>query len=75
MRKVPYIDYNQLDGFYTVQQVAGILRLSIQELCKKGQQYSIRLYKDDRGRYLLDSSAVKKLHYKLYHESRGRRSA
>ena len=73
MRKIPYIDYNQLAGCYTVQQVADMLRLSIQELSKKGQQYNIRLYRDTNGCYLLDSSAVKKLHYHLYHESRGGR--
>ena len=75
MRKVPYIDYNQLAGFYTVQQVAGMLGLSMQNLIKKGQQYNIRLYRDDSGRYLLDSSAIKMLHYRLYHESRSRRGA
>ena len=75
MKKVPYIDYNQLSGYYTVQQVAGMLRLSIQDLVKKGKQFNIRLYRDDCGRYLLDTSAIKMLHYRLYHESRGRRSA
>ena len=73
MRKIPYIGYNQLAGFYTVQHVAGMLRVSIQELAKKGQQYNIRLYRDESGCYLFDSSAVKKLHYRLYHESRVRR--
>ena len=75
MRKVPYIDYNRLAGFYTVQQVAGLLGLSMQNLIKKGQQYNIRLYRDDSGRYLLDAPAIKMLHYRLYHESRGRKGA
>lgn len=73
MRRIPYIDYKILDGFYTVQ-VAGMLRLGVRELAEKGRQYNIRLYQDDAGRYLLDSAAIKKLHYRLYHESKSRRS-
>lgn len=73
MKKIPYINYNELSGYYTVQQVAAMLRINERELAIKGQQYKIRLYRDDTGRYLLDSVRVKKLHYKLYHESRGRK--
>lgn len=35
MGKIPYIDYKILDGFYTVQQVAGMLRLGVRELAEK----------------------------------------
>lgn len=73
MRKVPYIDYKELDGLYTAQSVAKLLRLTMRELAEKGKQYGIRLYRDDTGRYLLDSSGIKKLHYSLYHESRGKK--
>lgn len=72
MRKVPYINYNELSGLYTFQQVADMLRLGVREVAEKGKQYNIRLYRDDTGRYLLDSTAIKKLHYRLYHESKGR---
>ena len=40
---------------------------------QKGQQYNIHPYRDNSGYYLLGSSAVKKLRYRLHHESRGRR--
>lgn len=70
MRKVPYINYKELNGFYTAPSVAKLLRLTMRELAEKGRQYGIRLYRDDTGRYLLDSSDFKKLHYSLYHESR-----
>lgn len=73
MRKVPYINYKKLNGFYTAQSVAKLLRLTMRELAEKGKQYGIRLYRDDTGRYLLDSSGIKKLHYSLYHESRGKK--
>lgn len=70
MRKTPYINYKELTGFYTAQSVARMLRLTMRELAQKGQQYNIQFYRDDAGRYLLDSAGVKKLHYRLYHESR-----
>lgn len=73
MRKIPYINYKELTGFYTVQSVTRMLRLTMRELAQKGQQYNIQLYRDDAGRYLLDSGAIKKLHYRLYHESRGKK--
>ena len=73
MRKVPYINYKKLNGFYTAQSVAKLLRLTMRELAEKGRQYGVRLYRDDAGRYLLDGPAVKKLHYMLYHESRGKK--
>lgn len=73
MRKVPYINYKELNGFYTAQSVAKLLRLTMRKLAEKGKQYGIRLYRNDAGRYLLDGPAVKKLHYMLYHESRGKK--
>ena len=75
MRKIPYLNYKELVGFYTAQSVADLLCLSMQELVEKCEQYSIRLQRDGSGRYVLGSPTIKKLHYKLYHESRGRRSA
>ena len=73
MGKIPYIDYNKLTGSYTVQRVAGMLELTTQELFAKVRQYNIRFYQDNFGRDMLNSAAIKKLHYRLYHESRGRR--
>ena len=73
MKKVPYINYKELTGYYTVQSIAKLLQLTVPELARKGQQHNIPLYRDDAGRCLLDSAGVKKLHYKLYHESRGQK--
>lgn len=75
MSKIPYLNYKELSGLYTAQSVADLLGLSMQELVKTCEQYGVRLKRDSSSRYALDSSAIKKLHYRLYHESRGRRSA
>lgn len=72
-RRVPYINYRELDGLYTAQSVAKLLRLTMRELAERGKQYGIRLYRDNTGHYLIDSSGIKKLHYRLYHESRGKK--
>ena len=73
MRKIPYINYKELNGFYAVQRVAAVLNLDVRELLEKAQQYNVHIRQNDKGRYFLDSAAIKKLHYRLYHESRGRR--
>ena len=73
MKEVPYIDYNKLAGYYTIQQVVDMLHLSMQELVDKCDQYGIRFQQDGPNRYVLSSPAIKKLHYKLYHESRGKK--
>ena len=75
MKKIPYLNYKELSGVYTAQSVADLLCMSMQELIEKCKQYSIRLQRDRSNRYVLSSPAIKKLHYRLYHESRGRRSA
>ena len=73
MKKIPYMDYKKLVGSYTVCQVADMLNLDTPEFYEKAQQYNIRIRQDDKGRYYLDSTAIKILHYRLYHESKGRR--
>lgn len=35
MRKIPYINYKELTGFYTVQSVTRMLRLTMRELAQK----------------------------------------
>lgn len=72
MRKPPYIDYTRLAEFYTFPQVADMLHLSTQELVDKCKEYGIRFQQVGPNRYVLGSPAIKKLHYKLYHESRGK---
>lgn len=73
MRKIRYLNYKELNGYYTVQSIADMLHLSMQELVDKCNQYGIRFQQDGPSRYVLGSPAIKKLHYNLYHESRGKK--
>lgn len=70
MRKIKYLNYEELSGYYTIQQVVDMLHLSMQELVDKCDQYGIRFQRDGPSCYVLGSPAIKKLHYKLYYESR-----
>jgi len=72
MMKIPYLDYKELSGYYTVQNVANMLGISTQKLVDKCDQYGIQLQIGESGVYGLNGSAIKKLHYRLYHESRGK---
>lgn len=72
MKKIPYMNYNELVGPYTVYRVADMLKIHPQEVITACQQYKILIYQNDAGQYLIDSKGIKKLHYRLYHASRGR---
>lgn len=72
MGNISYLNYKELSGFYTAQSVANLLRMSVPDLIKECERQGIRIQRDASSRYVLSSSAVKKLHYRLYHESRGR---
>lgn len=68
--KVPFIDYGKLDEFYTVQQLAALLDLKKSELKEKCEQYGVKPRRNEIGDYGFVRYDVRKLHNKLYHESR-----
>ncbi len=68
---IPYINYKDLDEFYTVSQLANLLGISKQVLKEKCEQYDIKPRKNEVGEYGFVRFDVRKLHNTLYHESRG----
>ena len=42
MNQVPYIDYKDLDEFYTIRQLADLLNISKSDLKKKCEQHDIK---------------------------------
>ena len=70
MEKISYINYDELDEFYTVQQLTKLLGITKQELKKKCEQYDIEPRKNEIGDYGFVRLDVRKLHNALYHESR-----
>ena len=75
MEKIPYINYAELDEFYTVQQLAKLFGITKQELKKKCEQYDIEPRRNEIGDYGFVRFDVRKLHNALYHESRSNRKA
>ena len=75
MEKIPYINYAELDEFYTVQQLAKLFGITKQELRKKCEQYDIEPRRNEIGDYGFVRFDVRKLHNTLYHESRGNKKA
>lgn len=73
MEQIPYINYKELDEFYTIPQLAKLLGLSKQELKEKCEQYDIRPRRNEIGDHGFVRFDVRKLHNALYHESRGNR--
>ena len=73
MEKIPYINYNELDEFYTVQQLAKLLGITKQELKMKCEQYDIEPRRNEIGDYGFVRFDVRKLHNALYHESRSKK--
>jgi len=71
MEQIPYINYKELDEFYTVPQLAGLLGISKQELKEQCEKYGIKPRRNEIGDYGFVRFDVRKLHNALYHESRG----
>lgn len=70
MKEIPYINYRELDEFYTIPQFAKLLGISKQELKAKCEQYDIQPRQNEIGDYGFVRFDVRKLHNALYHESR-----
>lgn len=83
MKKVPYINYGQLAGFYTVQQVADLLCMSMQKLVEKCEQLGIKprimSFTNDHDRFCCTRgfyrSDIRKLRKALHQESQGNKKA
>ena len=73
MEQIPYINYKELDEFYTIPQLMKLLGISKQELKEKCEQYDIRPRRNEIGDHGFVRFDVRKLHNALYHESRGNR--
>lgn len=71
MEQIPYINYKELDEFYTVGQLAGLLGITKQALKASCEQYGIKPRRNEIGDYGFVRFDVRKLHNALYHESRG----
>ena len=72
MSGIPYINYKELDEFYTINALCSLLELDKAALRKKCEQYGIQPRRNEIGDYGFVKYDVRKLHNLLYYESRER---
>ncbi len=68
MAKIDFIDYKELDEFYTIPQLCKLLKMEKDELKAKCKQYGIKPRQNEIGEYGLVKYDVRKLHNAIYHE-------
>ena len=67
---VPYINYKDLDEFYTLKGVCQLLKLDKETLRKKCEQYDIRPQRNEVGDWGLSRYDLRRLHNFLYKEGK-----
>ena len=70
MAKVTYINYNEMKPFYTVDEVAELLKMNKQALREKCEEYEVAPRRNEIGEWGFVTYDVRKLHNLLYHEGR-----
>ena len=68
---IPYIDYKELNEFYTIPELCKLLSIDKKTLKEKCEQYGIEVRRNEIGDWGLVKYDVRKLHNTLYHEDRG----
>ena len=67
---VPYINYKDLDEFYTLKGGCQLLELDKQTLQEKCRQYDISPQRNEVGDWGLSRYDLRKLHNTLYYEDK-----
>ena len=67
---VPYINYNELDEFYTLKSVCNLLKMDKETLKQSCKRYGISPQKNEVGDWGLTRFDVRKLHNFLYYEDK-----
>ena len=67
---VPYINYKELEEFYSLNEVAKMFKMDKCTLREKCTQYGIKPRRNEIGDWGLVKYDVQKLHYRMYYEDR-----
>ena len=70
MAQVPYIQYKDLNEFYTISALCNLFNMDKPLLKKKCEQYGIDPRQNEIGEYGFVKYDVRKLHNAMYHEDR-----
>ncbi|MEE0154629.1 MAG: hypothetical protein UEF48_05410 [Agathobaculum butyriciproducens] len=75
MPEIPYINYRDLEEFYTIDDVCKLFQMSKNDLKQKCRQYGVEPRRNEIGDYGFVKYDVRKLHNKLYYEDREKKTA
>ena len=67
---VPYVNYNELDEFYTLKGVCNLLKMDKEALRKSCKKYDINPQRNEIGDWGLSRYDLRRLHNFLYKEGR-----
>lgn len=68
---VPYINYNELDEFYTLKGVGNLLKMDKETLKQNCRRYDITPQRNEIGDWGLSRYDLRRLHNFLYKEGKG----
>lgn len=72
MTELPYINYKELDAFYTIPALCDLFQMDKQTLKAKCEQYKVKPRRNEIGEHGFVKYDVRKLHNLLYYEDRDR---
>ena len=72
MAEIPYINYKELDEFYTIPDLCDLFQMDKQTLKAKCEQYKVKPRRNEIGEHGFVKYDVRKLHNLLYYEDRDR---
>ncbi|MBQ9852210.1 MAG: hypothetical protein IJO37_04775 [Ruminiclostridium sp.] len=70
MASIPYIDYNSLDDFYTINRLCSLFQMDRDTLKERCKQFDITPRRNDIGEIGLVRYDIRRLHNFIYYEGR-----
>ena len=70
MSNINYINYNDLDDFYTISQICTLFNMDRDVLKERCNQFNVMPRRNDIGEIGLVRYDVRRLHYAIYYDGR-----
>ena len=70
MSNIPYINYNELNDFYTLSQLCTLFNMDRDVLQERCRQFDVMPRRNDIGEIGLVRYDVRRLHYAIYYDGR-----
>lgn len=70
MSKVPYINYNELEEFYTIKEACKLFELSKAELKAFSEEFGVEPRMNEIGEFGFPRYDIRKLHNSIYYSGK-----